>query len=198
MSDSALALIKSDAALEAVVQSCGSRDAAIRILSDALRGGMLRAYGVRDVGARLQGGNRRSLIETDIWERAHLEDQSRWSWSGGYFCSREREYRQVHFDAGQVTTLCAGAGIKPQPAAEQSIEGKRVASKIGTTGKVEAWHGFYMQLLIMMDEGDLERSNFPTQKALRDELLRRIDDDLSDASIKSIVAKVWHKFIENQ
>jgi len=65
---------------------------------------------------------------------------------------------------------------------------------VGSPGKVERWHQFWLAVLEMLNDGDLDR--FDTQAELRASLLARIGETLSEDSIRPQVRKIWHGILK--
>lgn len=208
MSENDTNYVSTAKALEVLTKATGERGVAIDLIADALRGGDLNAYGSKVNGLRMIGSGDPAHIPVQFWTGAGLEEQSRWSWSGGYFCSKVEsvvgglslvEYRDVEFDKWGIVDLCeANDATSAADNSTSVVDYSPSRAKVGTTGKIEPWHLFYAELLHLLHEGDLTKGNFATQKALRDHLLLKIDDALSEGSIKPIVQKVWFKYMENQ
>lgn len=208
--------LSSARSLQVLTRAVGSRETAIMLLSDALRGGVILARGrpVRDFLGRL------ASVPPFVWRTATADDRQRWSWAGGAFgCSAnddlfevgERDWEGVEFSTIDILDLCEEHGdpanlpsttrtsaheMKESPPIQSTD--RQSAPRGGNPGKVESWHRFWLEAMTMLYDGDLDRSTFPTQKSLMDELRRRIDDSLSEESVKPHISKIWLKFVNRE
>ena len=208
--------LSSERSVAILTRAVGSREAALSILSDALRGGVVSALGRNADDHK----NRIRPVPPAVWRDATDQDRQRWSWSGGVFISSSRElltlggnrYENVTFDTLSILNLCEQHGdpnnLCDTPAAKNEMgesDGgptsdfrRATGSRGGNPGKVEIWHRFWLEAMTMLYDGDLDRASFPTQKSLMDELRRRIDDGLSEESVKPHISKIWLKFVSRE
>ena len=84
------------------------------------------------------------------------------------------------------------AEVQP-PVSEQPLAAAIPAVLVnrgGNPGKLPVWHDFWMAVLSMHNEGEIDRAD--SQADLRRKLLAKIEDRLDDETIKPQVRKVWH------
>ena len=201
--------------LQILTRAVGSRDTAILLLSDALRGGIIPARG----WAKEDHMKRVRPVPVAVWRDANDSDQRRWSWAGGAFSCSSRDlltvggcdWEDVQFSTVGILDLCEEHGDPANlesGASEMSGQASRDVpyenhtdtlprmARGGNPGKVEAWHRFWVEAMTLLDEGALaDRERFPTQRSLIDELRGRIDNALSEESVKPQVSKIWVKFV---
>lgn len=66
----------------------------------------------------------------------------------------------------------------------------------GAPPNIVGWTSFCHAIVKISQNDRLNHACFPTQKALRDEVLYEIGDDLKESTIKSAVASIWKKWCQ--
>ena len=69
-------------------------------------------------------------------------------------------------------------------------------SKPKVLRKKDEWESFWFAVIELAHEGRLTEDHFRTQKELREEILLKIGDALSDRHIKVPVQSIWKRFVQ--
>ena len=106
----------------------------------------------------------------------------------------------VTFERAEVEALPklpTASSATPAPASQRTEHtGDQMGRSGGAPPKVDQWHAIYMEILRLLDDGELNKQKFPSQKRLREHLLIQLQDSLSDDALRAPIRHVYYRFID--
>lgn len=191
--------ISASDALNRYERLLGGRAAAKETLAEHLRDGNLRAIADQKwvsleptIKKAWRNESERAEAERNVAlqpvlfrsSKRWLTDKSDWRWP---------------FDKASITFRTKPvkrhmfAGLKFASADLVNIAGAPDPRSGGSPGKKEQWVTFWHGMIDLAQAGRLNYSSFPTQAALRKELLESYGIDLSEKSITPATRQIWMK-----
>lgn len=178
-----------------------------RLLAERVRIGRIEAEADEIVLEHEITGPRRldsSVPPREMWAMAEVASWTREDWQLGTFRGATMGpgwsvvARGVRFDRAGVEAFYEELGTmdagSPQGRDHLAFQSDR--RRGGNPGKLDAWHLFWLEVVKLANDGALIDRRFQTQVALRTELLRLIEDGLSEEAIKPHVRRIWHAVVE--
>jgi hypothetical protein len=180
-------------------------------LADLLKDGLVEARAQRlwvsnDPNLNLAWDNREDAdaetdldVEPSVWRSSRYwnDDLSLWRWQENRFVVTRRRRPADR-------TIIEGLSLKR--ADLQKLRGTRKASAARRPGgrppKMDEWHAFWLEVIDLAQSRRLNRGEFASGAALKEELLLRITPKYSDKpmlsgdSIEGQVSAIWKRFVE--
>jgi hypothetical protein len=197
--------IDAEAAMKMVEKILNGRGEAKRAIAECLRDGDIRSKASQfwvSKDRRVEDAWRKDAhkfdqgfdveIKTRIF-RASKQwglDQEDWRWPANNFSIAHRKSPSIQ------RYMLSGMMLHRHDVEKVIL--RRNPTGVGSPGKPEQWTAFWFALIELEREGLLNAASYPSRAELRREVLSRINEGLSDKTIKPVISQVWTKFVEGR